>query len=559
MPDEQLPIIDAFLKGVPPEEMIKFAADTKKRADKIVADKEAAIENLKQAAPGISGAEALFKGAFSSIISDIEAIFPTMIERGLEKVSTWYTDKLKAQLEKDLDPAVRDGLISKEAKTSLLGLADKNPTIAYLIGIALMLTSHLTYYGHTFKAAQSEGLQRINAEYRPNLFGPGELVRAAFLSPGDTPKVRELLARLGYKEDAIDLYFKAHYSTYSVQEAFSLWRRGVLDDGKLVERLRENGFTDERIEEIKELSVVIPSISDIIYMLGKEAFEEDQVRQFGLDAEYPPEAEQWAAKHGLDPYWVKRYWRAHWNHAAPGQVLEMLHRGVVDEETVRQYYRVVEIPPYWRDKLMAISYMPYTRVDVRRMYQLGIIGTEEVYRSYLDQGYDETHALNLTKYSVAYKIEAERDLTVTDVLNGFKAGILDRTSTITFLTNLGYSADEAEYKVTYAEYTERLKEQNEAIAIIGGQYQAGLIEEELARTSLREILVDEKAVDRYIAKWSVAYSKTRRHPTKSELDKLVLSGIITADQYVYEMLNLGYSEKHIEWYLQYLAVEAEGG
>jgi hypothetical protein len=558
MPDANPPIIDAFLKGVPPDKMIDFVAEVKKKGEERLEQQGKAIEDLKNASGTISASESLFKGAFSSVLSDLKSIFPNMLREGFENVGNWFVQSIKDQISKDMDGAVRDGLLSEEAKTSLLGLADKNAVAALVLENLLFATSYLTQFGHIIKAGQSESLQTVNAHFRPNLFGPGEIIRACFTSPGDTPKVRALLARLGYKDDAIDLFLKAHYSTYSVGEAFSLWLRGVLDDGKLTERLRENGFTDDRIEELKHLYVAIPPISDIIFMLGKEAFEEDQVRLFGLDAEYPPEAEEWAAKQGLSPYWVKHYWRAHWNHAAPGQVLDMLHRGVVDEETVREYYRVAEIPPYWRDKLMKISYNPYTRVDVRRMYQLGILDTEDVYRAYLDEGYDEEHALNMTRFTVAYKIQAERDLTLTDIMNGFKAGILNKEGTRKYLTDLGYSEAEADFKIGYAEYTQALKEQTEAIALIGDQYKAGLIDEDLARVSLRSIVADETEVDKYLAKWGVAYSKTRRKPTKTELDKMVSAGIISGDQYIYELGQLGYSDKHIAWFVDLVLAELEG-
>jgi hypothetical protein len=558
MPDTESPLIEEYLKGLPPSEREAFKREVEAEYQKRFTEVDKALEDWKANAGTSSASEGLFKGAFSSLVSDIVAVFPNMLKRGVENLSGWWAGEVKKSITQDMESAVRDGVMSEEAKKSILGLADKNPLIALVLESLLFVTSYVTQFGHIMKAGQSESLQTVNAHFRPNLFGPGEIVRACFTSPADTPKVRALLARLGYKDDAIDLFLKAHYSTYSTTEAFSLWLRGVIDDGKLTERMRENGFTDDRIEELKHLYVVIPPISDIIFMLGKEAFEEDQVRLFGLDAEYPPEAEEWAAKQGLSPYWVKHYWRAHWNHAAPGQVLDMLHRGVVDEDTVREYYRVAEIPPYWRDKLMKISYNPYTRVDVRRMYQLGILDTDDVFKAYLDEGYDEEHALNMTRFTVAYKIQAERDLTLTDIMNGFKAGILNKEGTRKYLVELGYSETEADFKIGYAEYTQALKEQTEAIAIIGEQYKAGLIDEDLARVSLRSIVSDETEVDKYLAKWGVAYSKTRRKPTKTELDKMVSAGIITGEQYIYELGQLGYSDKHIAWFVELVLAELEG-
>ncbi|GAH58877.1 unnamed protein product, partial [marine sediment metagenome] len=41
-------------------------------------------------------------------------------------------------------------------------------------------------------------------------------------------------------------------------------------------------------------------------------------------------------------------------------------------------FMATDIMPWWREKLKAISYNPLTRVDVRRVFKMGIVSEEQV-------------------------------------------------------------------------------------------------------------------------------------------------------------------------------------
>ena len=78
----------------------------------------------------------------------------------------------------------------------------------------------------------------------------------------------------------------------------------------------------------------------------------------------------------------------------------MLHRRIIDPDELKLLLRVRDIPSFWRERLVQLSYDPYTRVDVRRMYTAGVLSENEVFDTYLDLGYDEEHANNLTLWTL---------------------------------------------------------------------------------------------------------------------------------------------------------------
>jgi hypothetical protein len=494
----------------------------------------------------------------------------TNVTEGLTKglpdaLKKWWKDWItesETEYQAKLDPIFTDmknkGIITQDIVDEITSLAKDKPFWGSIMRWLSIFVIYISYFRHKMEAITSEANQQVNKQYRPNLPGPGEMLRAAFIAPEKTGYIRERLSRLGYKETDIDLMFIAQYGTYTVDEAFRLWLRGKLSDSDLIKRLREHGLTDVKINELKELYNVIPPIGDIFTLLAKEAFEPDQIAKFRLADEYPQQMEPYAAAHGLSPEWSKRFWYAHWVHPSPGQILEMLHRGLLSEEDVYQYYRVVEIPPYWRDMLMKISYTPYARVDTRRMYNLGVLNQQEVYNTYRDEGYDHDHATKLTQFSIQTKVEAQKDLTKAQMLDAFKIGLISKESVLAYLIDSGYDEAESTFLVEYTLYKEDLKDIDDAIKMIGERYKNGMIDEAQAVSLLTQLQLDSAVINKNINLWDAARFKGRRRLTKTELGDFLLGEIITPEEYVYEMTELGYQENHITWALR-LLLKSFGG
>ena len=111
---------------------------------------------------------------------------------------------------------------------------------------------------------------------------------------------------------------------------------------------------------------------------------------------------------------------------------EMLHRRIIDEPKLRQLMAAQDIIPGWRDELIAISYRPYTRVDIRRMHDVGVLDEDEVYEAYQDIGYNDEKARTLTDFTIALNsddpddIEPLDGLTRSSIIAAYKDGIIDR-------------------------------------------------------------------------------------------------------------------------------------
>lgn len=180
--------------------------------------------------------------------------------------------------------------------------------------------------------------------------------------------------------------------------AFELRRDPQLSN--LSGELRKIGIHPAYHPLYRELAYPIPPVADIITMAVREAFTPDIAQRFGQYEGLPQAYVEAVQRKGISREWAERYWAAHWTLPSPQQGFEMLHRGIINRDELHLLLRALDIMPFWRDKLMATSFNPLTRVDIRRMYNLGVLSEAEVHRSYLNIGYDDTNAARLTQFTV---------------------------------------------------------------------------------------------------------------------------------------------------------------
>lgn len=293
------------------------------------------------------------------------------------------------------------------------------------------------------------------------------------------------------------------------------WRRDAETYNKYFDDLKDQGWSDDRIEALKFFTEFYPTPQDLVTWLAREVFEPEMIDRYGLDDEAPLDQLGLFEKAGVNKDQMINYWRAHWEHASFGQVVEMLHRGILTlgktppeppttpegwtkrdaegQEAIYDWYRLIEIPPFWRDRLTAMTWNVPTRVDVRRWWDMRTIDEAELYNIYHRQGYHGDDLDNYVRWTKVYtdfpmmmarwkngwiserdvrdwlggleipedridqfieektkpeqpaRVEKERDLTKSEIVKGVKKDVISPGEGIELLMDMGYSEDEADY------------------------------------------------------------------------------------------------------------------
>lgn len=444
------------------------------------------------------------------------------------------------------------GMISESDVTSYYKMKDLAHPFDWVMYFAATIKLFFNYITVTSEGHLAKQSQAINKEVRPYLPAPADIINAAFIAPEKTGRVREILKRTGIKDEDIDLLFLSKYSLYPPEMIKTLYLRGIIDEGLMFTRMRELGYTDTRIREMIRTWEVIPGAQDLFWMVGKEAFEPDTISLLGLDAEFPVDQVKWLQKQGISNEWALKYWYAHWDQPSIQQGFEMLHRGVIDLNMLDTLFKTVEIPPFWRDKLTKIAYQPLTRVDVRRMHKLGVIDDQRLIRAYKDLGYNDENALAMANFTVLYNQGTSVSLTKSQILSSYKDGMINRDNAKELLTAVDIGESEAEFLLYHEDHKKEQANIKRRIKVIGDRYKLGNINIITVRNELGKLNLLSDKIELLIEEWDIDKYEDIAIPSKTDLNKFLLQGVITKDQYRTEMKKLGYTTVAINWYMESL-------
>lgn len=463
----------------------------------------------------------------------------------------WKKDE-EAKWNEMLSIFEKDKWIDAETKAQLMKLRElpKGGDVASYFAIFILLSLKQVT---TWTNVVASDIQRnLNVQHRPTDASAGELINAAFLDPKKEAEIKHILAQLGLPDEQIELLFLSFHRAYDEGTIRTLYFREVITEAQVYERMKAIGYNEERTKEIMQSWPVLPSLGDIVRYIAKEAFEPEMIELFGLLEDYPIEAEEWAAKQGLEQRWVEAEWVAHWRDLGIDFMLEAYHRHIVDWPFVERYMALIEIPPKLREIVKDTAFRVYTRVDVRRMHSIGVLNDEELIVAYQDQGYDETKSIKMAEFTIKYNKEHERDLTKSEILKGYTERLIQKTEAKSMLINMDYSESESDYLLTYEDYKFDKKLEVKKLANIQFRFVNNFATESETTTELNKLALRGEQIAVLIDEWKIDIFEDRKLPSKTDLDKFFKAKIIDLDIYQAEMSKLGYNKEYIEWFSKLL-------
>lgn len=346
------------------------------------------------------------------------------------------------------------------------------------------------------------------------------------------------------------------------------WRRQIQILGQkpdYFDDLRHQGWSDDRIELLKKVTEYFPSPADLITFAVREVYTPEIVEKYGQMEDLPPKFLEEAKKAGLPEEQAKNYWAAHWILPSVGQGYEMLHRGVIDEEGLMTLMRTQDIMPFWRDKLMKISYSPLTRVDVRRMNKLGILDEAGVKKSYMDIGYNEENAQLMTDFTLAYNENTEeaektesdkrkeelKGLSRTVIISRYKKGSVDVDTAKGWLQDIGLADEVIDFYIAQADFENDSDIEEQYITAYKRMYVNGIIDYNKTSDLLDELNIPAKQKENLLYLWDLEKVSKSSQPSKAELINFRKKGLITLDGFKSMMSDLGYASYFIDLYVDY--------
>ncbi|KKM71581.1 hypothetical protein LCGC14_1429120 [marine sediment metagenome] len=346
-------------------------------------------------------------------------------------------------------------------------------------------------------------------------------------------------------------YLDAILTKPSSQDIIAYELRQDPDLSNLSARLQQIGIHPDYIDTYKTLAYPIPPVADIITMAVREAFTPAIAERFGQYEDYPPEFEEWALKKGLSTEWSKRYWAAHWSLPSANQGFEMLHRGVIEAPELDMLLRALDIMPFWRKKLTGIAFRRLSRVDIRRMYGVGVLTENEVYDAYLELGYNERDARRMSDFTVKQILATQSKFTSRDIISAYTKYMITNAEARSLLLDVGVKSENVKFILLTADYKKEWALTDNKISAIRNLYKKEVYDDSKARSELLRLDMPAERVDVLMEQWFIdEKDKAPRYWTTGQTLGFIKDKIITLERGRKELTELGYDTEHISVYLK---------
>ena len=408
-----------------------------------------------------------------------------------------------------------------------------------------------------------------------------------------------------YSYDGARVYQPARLPAHNI---INLWRRKLLGEVGLPDAfndLADLGWSEERVEALIRSSEAMPSPQDATAFLAHEVFEPDMVKKYGLDDEWENVDKTIFGQIGMPEDVARMYWLNHWKHPSYGQMVEFRRRELITDDDLWEWFKLVEIPPYWRDKLMAIVWETPTRVDVRRFWDMGTIDEARLRQLYTAMGYSgenledyvlwtkvyvsfpdlvarykngyltaddvvrELVALGMTegranelletkiKKLAPERLVKERDLTLSNIYKGVKADKLDRATATALIAQMGYDSTEAALLLDLYAPDDEVDSKVTARILSKADIKAGLKTGDMTEANALERLVELRyspADSSLLLSIMLAVNNPpgddkSRALTRADIIAGVKAGLLTQKEGFSSLLDMGFDKADAEYIL----------
>ncbi|KKL44852.1 hypothetical protein LCGC14_2361530, partial [marine sediment metagenome] len=370
------------------------------------------------------------------------------------------------------------------------------------------------------------------------------LVQGNLLQEVSTTDMIADIAKAGIHPSYAEKYFDGVLTKPNTQDIIAWQLRIDPNLEGLDDELRKTGIHPNYFGVYKTLAHPIPPINDLITMAVREAFTPEIATRFGQYEGLPSEYVDAAAKKGLTKEWAERYWAAHWTLPSVQQGFGMLHRGIINQADLGLLMRALDIMPFWRGKLMQLSYKPLTRVDVRRMHLLGTLDESGVKRAYQDVGYNDNNASLMTDFTVRYNRRSLSGFTPRDALSAYINQFIESGQATSILRDIGVKGIEIPNMMRLAGYKREWKYKTERIAAIGNLYKKGKYDFATAKSKLSQVGLSSDTVTTQLQQWEPSAEAERTATfTNAQTLKLLTMGLIDEPRARTELQLLGFDDE----------------
>lgn len=305
------------------------------------------------------------------------------------------------------------------------------------------------YSGADLSQLTAPFMYAIQSRCRTKFLDPDKAIAAYLANAVGDKDLDTLWAIHGLCPESVAWYKEAARAKPLPLDLMTMKLRKVISEADYFKSMRQLGYTNQQdSKNLLALRQQLPTMSDIIRFMVRDADDATLVAKFGLDSnftqKYQKQLKDWSEQQGVSETLAKYAWRSHWTIPSPTQLFSFWRRLRKDKafggeaklwQDISDALIQQDILPYWHDHFKAVSYLPLGRVDIRRAFNIGAIQESDLEGLYQQLGYSDDDALKQKQFAIRLRNEA---VPKNQAVKLWVEGLIDRAEVVNRLTKLGF-------------------------------------------------------------------------------------------------------------------------
>lgn len=312
-----------------------------------------------------------------------------------------------------------------------------------------------------------------------------------------------------------------------LNEAF---RRGIIDEATLRKGIAESRVRNEWADTVIKMRYVPMSTADAVRAVVQNQIDATQGRQI-------------AEENGLTPGQFDILYKTDGNPLSPHEAFELYNRGEMTEATVKQSLRESRLKDKYVDDVFKLHVKLLEPRQLSDALHTGSITHTEALRLAMDAGYSQHDAAIIVETASRRKLAAARDRVIAAAETMYVDNAYTREQFSAIVVAMGYDHAEAEVLVQSAEFHREARAFTAALNMVRNKYIGHHIGDHQAQQSMAAIGVPSEQQDYLFKLWKLEKAANTRELTPSQVIKAAGLQLITADEALARLMDMGYLEE----------------
>jgi hypothetical protein len=322
----------------------------------------------------------------------------------------------------------------------------------------------------------------------------------------------------------------------AIEQMLQLYRRGLIDEAIMEKAIRESRVRDEWVPYVLEMGKDLPTPVDAL-----QALVEGQIDQ--------ATAEDLYVKLGGDDTYFTMLLNTRGEGPSPNEAATMAKRGLIAWDGigpgVLSYEQAVKESRFrdkWTDAFKGLAnYIPPPRT-IGTLYTTGSITQEQALQLYSQAGLSPELAAAFLNSASSSKTAKHRDLAVSTIESLYAERAITQEQAMSYLTDLGYSSDEATFVLQVNDMKRYERFVSTAISAVHTEYTSHKIDRGTASATLDALQLASTERDSLLNLWTIERGAKVRVLTEAQVHKAVTDGIWDVPTGTAALVQMGYSE-----------------